>query len=416
MKETIIVLCAFFGLIPYQAKSQYMPDEFRDVLRTSIVQSAQDQNDQILFRLDSLQESIGTPAQFSNEDLIIAKRLMSIQKDIPLDYNTAVKECIIRFSSENYKPYLSKLLGLSHFYFPIYEQIFSEKNLPKEIKYLSVIESSLDPHLVSRSGAVGPWQFMYATAKGHNLTMNSYLDERKDPYAAGYAVTEYLEDAYKEFDDWLLALASYNCGRGCVRRAIKRSGIQRPSFWQLSPYLPQETRNYIPKYIAMTYVLEHADQHNIKPIETTLTNNYEVLMIDKHIELTNVANALNLPVAVLKEFNPAYKRTIINGSSDQPKRLIIPLSDERNDSLLYVALNDRVKIDPADGPVRSVVGHVENDSSGKGYMTYTVKKGDTLSGIASRHRGATVKRLRSDNRISGSHLKIGRKLRIAMSN
>src|SRR5690606_17831913 len=205
-------------------------------------------------------------------------------------------------------------------------------------------ESSLDPHLVSRSGAVGLWQFMYPTAKIYDLTMDSYVDERKDPYAACYAASRYFMDAYNEFNDWLLALASYNCGRGCVRRAIERSGLQNPDFWQLSPYLPKETQNYIPKFIAMTYALRYADEHGISVAETDFAWEAQPIMLERPVDLQQIAEAVNLPIETVKKFNPAYKRTVIQASVESPKRLILPQTEHLNDSVLYAALHNQLEI------------------------------------------------------------------------
>src|SRR5690606_14330356 len=188
---------------------------------------------------------------------------------------------------------------------------------------------------------------MYATAKIYDLDMNSYVDERKDAYASSYAVTRYLNEAYDQFNDWLLALASYNCGRGCVQRAIQRSGFTNPSFWELSPYLPQETRNYIPKYIAMTYVMEMAEFYDIYPVETELDLEHEVLMVDKTIDLDKVAVAIDISLEKLKKYNPAYKRNIVNGTTERPKRLLVPVTNHVNDRLLYVALHNGISSDGA---------------------------------------------------------------------
>lgn len=458
-------LCLIFLLIiSNRLLAQDVIDDFGETLKSTLLQLTEEQNKNLLNQLDSFQSTLGESMEFDIQDVTLARRLSSIQNIIPLDYNGAVKKYIQIYSSDNYRPYISKLLGLSKFYFPIYDRIFKEKDLPKEVKYISVIESSLNPHLVSSSGAVGLWQFMYNTARIHNLAMDSFIDERKDPLLAGYAVSEYLSGAYEEFNDWLLALASYNCGRGCVRRAIARSGIEKPSFWQLSPFLPRETQNYIPKFVAMTYILNYSEYYDLKPIESDLNLNYEVIMVDKSVNMSDVAKALNLSENVVKTFNPSYKKNIINGSPESPKRLILPCSEIKNDSLLYLALNSQPIKDPdhimshiaqkgetiysiakkynvtskeliawnklaneSISPGKELLVYAQNTSlnsvteinkqtvgSKDKYITYTIRKGDTLSGIASRYKGVTVAKLRADNNIKGSHLSIGKKIRIAM--
>src|SRR5690606_24091728 len=170
-------------------------------------------------------------------------------------HNGYIQAYMERYTSEQYRAHLSEMLGLATYYFPIFERILGEKRVPREIKYLAIVESSLNPHAVSPVGATGPWQFMYATAKGYGLTINSYVDERKDPFEATYAAANYLKQSYDVYGDWLLAIASYNCGQGNVNRAINRSGIDNPTFWDIQSYLPTETRNYVPAFIAMSYVM-----------------------------------------------------------------------------------------------------------------------------------------------------------------
>src|SRR5690606_10750145 len=308
-----------------------------------LIEAASSQRNIIISGLDSLKTLSYCDPLHTAEDSLVFNRMRKIQQTIPLALNEKIKSYIDKYSSRNYNPYMSKLQGLAQYYFPIYEKIFSESQLPDEIKYISVIESSLDPHLVSRSGAVGLWQFMYPTAKIYDLTMDSYVDERKDPYAACYAASRYFKDAYDEFNDWLLALASYNCGRGCVRRAIQRSGLQNPNFWQLSPYLPKETQDYIPKFIAMTYTLEHADEYGISVAPTDFAWEAKPIMVEKPIDLQQIAQAVDLPLETIKKFNPAYKRSVVNASTESPKRLVLPDTEHLNDSLLYVALNNQLE-------------------------------------------------------------------------
>lgn len=403
-----------------------------DPVPLHLIQAASSQRETIISGLDSFKTLAYYDPLHTAEDSLLFHRMRKIQKAVPLALNETIKSYIEKYVSRNYNPYLSKLQGLANYYFPIYEQILSENRLPDEIKYISVVESSLDPHLVSRSGAVGLWQFMYPTAKGYNLTMDSQIDERKDPYAACHAASRYFQEAYEEFNDWLLALASYNCGRGCVRRAIHRSGLENPDFWQLSPYLPKETQNYIPKFIAMTYALKHADEYGISTAETDFAWEGKPIMVEKPVNLEQIAHAVNLPLETVKKFNPAYKRTIVNASVENPKRLILPETEHLNDSLLYAALNNQLSASETllaetnDVPSSSEIKQVEKSRTAMAagnstkkraatYTTYTVRKGDTLSHIAARHRGATVSKLKADNNLSSTRLRVGQKLRIKKS-
>lgn len=426
-----------FCLFGFQSSLHAQDMELIDMepVQLHLIEAASSQRKIIISGLDSLKTLSYCAPLYTAEDSLVFNRMRKIQQTIPLALNEEIKSYIDKYISRNYNPYMNKLKGLTEYYFPIYEKIFSENQLPEELKYLSVIESSLDPNLVSRAGAVGPWQFMYPTAKVYDLTMDSYIDERKDPYAACYAASRYFQDAYDEFNDWLLALASYNCGRGCVRRAIQRSGLQNPDFWQLAPYLPKETQNYIPKFIAMTYTLKHADDYGIFAAATDFAWEARPIMVEKPINLQEVARAVDLPLETIKKFNPAYKRIIVNASTESPKRLVLPhkgsLND--NDSLLYVVLNDQVgdrsnmlaiKDERASTPPskrssgsgeRLVAVSKKATKRGAVYTTYTVKKGDTLSHIAARYKGATVAQIKTDNNLRSTRLKIGQKLRIKKS-
>lgn len=448
---------------------------FNETFQSNIIDQVEKERGIIYSQLDSIKKQAANGTEFSAEDVNIAQRINRIQKTIPLEYNDRVKAYLDKYISRNYKPYMEKLLGLGNYYFPIYDKIFAEQGIPEEVRYLSVIESSLNPHTVSTSGAVGPWQFIYGTAKIYNLTMDSYMDERKDVYSTTYAVSAYLKEAHDEFNDWLLALASYNCGRGCVRRAIQRSGLHNPNYWELSPFLPKETQNYIPKFIAMTYVLNHADLYALEPAQNDLMCDHKVLMVDKSISLNHIAEALSCSPDLLKQLNPGYKRSIIAGSTEKPRRLIIPYEEESmSDSLIYAALNNQraevlqaiastetkeeqrhqvkrgetvatiaQKYGVSAQQIRSwnslstkssIAGRnlivskgVDSEmaknvvaasrqpaakSSKATYLTYTVRKGDTLSEIAGKHKGASVSRIKSDNNLRGSALKIGQKLKI----
>lgn len=442
-------------------------DDHKEELRTSMLGYIETQHSKLSAELDSIRDHIDSDVKGTSEDIVILKRLKSINQTIPLEYNSQVRAYIDRYTSRNYRPYMNKLKGLSTYYFPIYEKILQEQQLPHEIKYLSLVESSLDPHLVSRSGAVGLWQFMYATAKFYNLDMDSHIDERKDPYASSMAMSQYLNEAYNQFGDWLLALASYNCGRGCVQRAIARSGLNKPNFWELAPYLPRETRNYIPKYIAITYVMEMASFYDIDASETELNLESKVLMVDRTVEMKHIATAAQVSIEQLKQYNPAYKRPIINGTPDRPKRLILPVTENLNDSLLYIALNTNTSPFPEEtpqvattykvqagetlqniaerfdvsiqnlkawneltnqspivgktlvlsNPVNPTLIATANSQSTTSKKTsktvyYTVKKGDSLDRIARRHAGTSVAKLRAENKLKSNLIRPGMRLKI----
>ena len=348
---------------------------------------------------------VDTSYNLTPEDWVILRRMKSSSQTIPLSYNQQVKQYIDKYISDNYRPYMNRLLGLSKHYFNVYEQVFQESKLPKEIKYLSLVESSLNPHLISSAGAVGPWQFMYVTAKEHHLDMNNHIDERKDIYAATYALGNYLQDSKNQFGDWLLAIASYNCGKGCVRRAIERSGMEAPSFWELAPYLPQETRNYIPKYIAMTYVMENAEYYGITPVETEISAPTKMVLVDRTVDLQHISTATGVSLDVIKAYNPSVKRQIVPGTVEKPRRIWIPEVPTLNDSLLYLALNTNSVPTPA-------VTNASDDSTHQSYASngkYKVRRGESIHTVANKF-GVSVQNLRSWNGLSSKSKIEGRTL------
>lgn len=439
---------------------------------TFLIEAVSEQKKGIVAGLDSLKRQSEMEIRNMNSDSLIAYRMRNIQETIPLIYNEKIKYFLEKYISQNYNPYMSKLQGLAQYYFPIFEPILAQNNLPDEVKYLSVVESSLDPHLVSTSGAVGLWQFMYPTAKGYNLQMDNQIDERKDPHVASHAASRYFLEAYAEFDDWLLALASYNCGRGAVRRAIQRSGLVNPDYWELSPFLPKETQNYIPKFIAMTYALKYAKEYGIGQSSVGLDWGSKTIMLDKNVDLREVAQAVDLSLEDVKRFNPAYKSAVVYASVDKPKRLVLPQTRNINDSLLYAALNNgglgtaayaatttkaattvtgnSYKVRPGESLAilserfgvtvqnlkawnnltskSRLLGRTliikkqeqtrlaqlpkKKTTSGTSFQSYTVRKGDTLSAIASRFKGLDVNKLKSDNGLKSASLQIGQKLKI----
>ncbi len=417
-----------------------------------------------------LDEELASPSLFEFVPSTIAGRLAYLQKTIPLTYNAQVQSYIDVYSTDRYKQYLSRMMGLGQYYFPIYDQVFAEKGVPDEIKYLSIVESALNPHAVSRVGATGPWQFMFATARMYDLAMDSYIDERKDPIAASYAAADYLLDAYKEFGDWQLAIASYNCGKGNVTRAIQRSGLSNPDFWAISSYLPRETRNYVPAFIAMAYMLGYHEEHGIMPDETAISLKTETVWIQKFVPFSGIAEALDIDVEMIKTLNPAYKRGIVNGMPESPKRLILPEVLPEAYSALYAVLNNpmespnvhyassispdanqmvsthRVRKGETLGKIALKYGVTVQDlrvwnnikknvivpgqrleifnsaaasspskkenNNSLSYVSYRVKKGDTLSGIAQNHRGATVSNIKAANGLKNNNIKPGMTLKV----
>ena len=361
----------------------------------------------------------------SFQDLIYKHRLDSLEKSVPLNYNEHVQGYINIYL--NRKEQIGKMLGLSKYYFPIFEKVLLDAGLPDELKFLTVIESTLNPQAVSRSGAVGPWQFMYTTAKGYGLVMDSYVDERKDPVKASYAAAHYFVDAYKRIGDWLLTIAAFNCGTGAVTRAIERSG-GIPDFWKVRSFLPKETQNYVPAFIATVYAMNYYRNHGIEPKPAGFNIFTDVIQVNKNLSINSVAKAANLDLKELLVLNPSYKKQIINGSVQIPKSLVIPGVENSAYASLYNLLNGTESENPAiifasakkaeksaaqisGQKIRTSESSITSSKSKEtGYRSYIVKVGDTLSGIAEKFSGMTVSKIKALNGLTKSVIKPGMKL------
>jgi len=348
------------------------------------------------------------------QDVLCKRRLDSIKKEIPLDYNEYVQSYIDLYIRR--KDEMARIVGLSKYYFPIYEKSFHDAGVPEEIKYLSVVESSLDPNAVSRVGATGPWQFMFATAKLYGLSMDNYIDERKDPIQASYAAAAYIKDAYLDFGDWLVAIASYNCGKGNITRAIQLAGAS--DFWSIRPYLPAETRNYVPAYIAMTYVMNYYSRHGIMPRPSDLSAKTDTVMVNKFVSLAGISAALKIDMAQLNILNPQYKKHIINGSPASPKRLVIPQIRKENFAVLYDVLNNSAiapnQLEPvyaSTNETSSFTRPAKAEKEESMPTTHKVRHGETLASIADKY-GVEPQDLKTWNHLSKYKVTPGQQLRL----
>jgi membrane-bound lytic murein transglycosylase D len=341
----------------------------------------------------------------------IKHRLDSISKDIPLDYNEFVQNYINIYLQNREE--MAKVIGLAKYYFPIYEKAFHNAGIPPEIEYLSIVESKLDPYAVSRVGATGPWQFMSTTAKLYGLNMDDYVDERRDPVRASYAAAAYLKDAYEEFGDWLLAIASYNCGKSNIENAMAKSGAN--DFWSLRQYLPSETRNYVPAYIAVAYIMNCYNKHNITPQACQFGMKMDTLLVDKHVSLSNISGILGTDIKLLSILNPVYRTYIVNGTANNPRRLIIPQISSDKYTALYDALNNPVS---GIGWLHRLRHHqheeliASNGRSDRRSSYHKVKRGETLAMIAD-HYGMDETELKALNHLHHHKAEVGQMLRIS---
>ena len=259
---------------------------------------------------------------YSKEDYIA--RLLRLPNVMEMVYNDVVQKFIDRYSGR-LRQSISYMLGASNFYIPIFEEALEAYQLPLELKYLPIIESALNPNAISRAGAGGLWQFMIGTGKQYGLQVNSLVDERRDPVKSSYAAARYLSDLYKIFGDWNLVIAAYNCGPENINKAIRRSNGEK-DYWQIYPYLPKETRGYVPAFIAANYIMTYYSLHNICPMSTRLPAKTDTVMVNKNVHLQQVAEVVGINIDLLRSLNPMYRRDIIPGATE-PYALRLPLTE-----------------------------------------------------------------------------------------
>lgn len=316
---------------------------------------------------------------FSDEEY--RQRLEAMRAESPMDftYNRHVRDYINLYAARKRK-LTQRLLGLSYLYFPMFEEMLDKYNLPLELKYLAVIESALNPVAGSRAGAKGLWQFMYGTGKVYGLKATSFIDYRFDPYLSTDAACRHLKDLYDLYEDWWLVLAAYNAGAGNVNKAIRRAGGNK-NYWIIWPYLPAETRGYVPAFIAAAYVMEHAGHHNLYPLHPgILYNGIDTVAIKQPVSFEQLSEVLSLPVEDLKFLNPAYKLGIIPANQDYTYYLRLPRE--------YIGdfINNEYQIynyTPKQGPDRQKL--IEQVNRAQEQVIHIVKSGETLGAIARKY-------------------------------
>ena len=334
------------------------------------------------------------------------RRLADMNSFITLPFNETVRNYMILYS-EKMPTKMGSMLALSQYYFPIFEEIFDKYGLPKELKYMAIIESALNPVAVSRAGAKGMWQFMYNTAKMYGLTINSFVDERLDPVKSADAAARYLMDAYKIFGDWNLAISSYNCGSGNVSKAMRRSGSRE--FWPVYDYLPRETRGYVPAFVGAMYAFTYYREHGLKPDSLSMPVQVDTFHIRRMLHFKQVNALTGVPVEMLKNLNPQYVHYIIPGTSKEEYVLRLPYQYTakfiENEDSVY-AYNAKEYFSPATLQNIAVSGSASSQR-----VSYKVKSGDYLGKIASRYH-VTVKQLMEWNHLRNTNLRIGQVLYI----
>lgn len=345
-------------------------------------------------------------------DSIYKDRISRINSVIILPYNNIIRNHIHVYTERKVDRF-RVMLGLQDFYFPMIEDIFDYYGLPVELKYMAVIESALNPNAVSRVGATGLWQFMYSTGRMYGLTINSVVDERRDPVKATHAAARYLKDLYGIYNDWILVIAAYNCGPGNVNKAIRRSG-NRKDYWEIYYRLPRETRGYIPAFVAATYAMNYYREHNIAPLQINLPLAVDTVMVSTDVHLEQIAAVLDLSLDELRAMNPQYRTGLVPGRS-RPSSVTLPL-DRLGD---FISMTDTItgyrkdqyltRVNQTTLPQQSV--YTPPDVNGKTKLIYTVKDGDNL-GFISEWYDVGLSDLRYWNNIYRNTIRVGQKLSI----
>ncbi len=315
-------------------------------------------------------------------DSVYIAKIKKMNSFIPIPYNHVVRNQIIAYT-EKMPTFSKKVLGLSKYYLPIFEEIFDSYGLPTELKAMAIIESGLNPIAVSRARAKGMWQFMYRTALQYNLHINSFVDERLDPIKSAHAAAKYLRDAYTIFGDWALAISSYNCGSGNVNKAIRRAGSK--DFWAIYPYLPRETRGYVPAFVGALYLLSyHKDYPNLQPDQINLPAHVDTFAIKKNLHFEQISANIGISVDLLRTLNPQYTHDIIPGNEREyilqlPYNYTAQFIDKQDSIYTY---KDSVYFNPI------VYNKLKEDKmiSQSSKIYHKVRSGETLGGIATKYR------------------------------
>ena len=387
---------AIEGLLP----EDYTLDVTDSLLSLWYVHKSMLKGDIVSFNMDSVH------FRSSVTDKEYLQRLADMNSFITLPFNETVRNYIILYS-EKMPTKMSSMLALSQYYFPIFEEIFDRYGLPKELKYMAVIESAFNPVAVSRAGAKGMWQFMYNTAKMYGLTINSFVDERLDPVKSADAAARYMRDAYRIFGDWNLAISSYNCGSGNVNKAMRRSGSRE--FWPVYNYLPRETRGYVPAFVGAMYAFTYYREHGLVPETDSMPVQVDTFHIRRMLHFQQVSALTGVSVEMLKKLNPQYVHDIVPGTAKEEYVLRLPYQYTskfiENEDSVY-AYNAKEYFSPATLQNIAVSGSASSQR-----IAYKVKSGDYLGRIASRYH-VTVKQIMEWNHLRNTNLRVGQVLYI----
>ena len=334
-------------------------------------------------------------------DSVYIRRISEMNSFITLPYNDIVKNYIIKYS-EKMPETMGRILGLCDYYMPQFQEILNKYDMPEELKAMAIIESAMNPLAVSRVGAKGMWQFMYQTAKIYGLHIDSFVDERLDPIRSADAAARYLQDAYEIFGDWNLAIASYNCGAGNVNKAIRRSGSR--AFWDIWPFLPRETRGYVPAFVGALYAMKYYKEHGIKPNAVQMPAHVDTFRINKMLHLKQVSELTGAPLEELKNLNPQYRHEIIPGN-DREYILRIPY----NYTNAFIDKEDTLYRHKADIYFNPVTIKKIKDGGDGERIVHKVKSGEYLGKIATKYR-VSVNQIKRWNNLKSNNIRVGQRL------
>jgi len=443
VKKISLVVTALFSMSMFAQESAEFSRDIKQDIKLSYLDSIKStfKRDQLATKVDSLwmnelvsldiYDDLTKDIQTINKDVtvdeelpteLLKQRLTAMNQKSPfeIEYNQGL-ENIIKSFLKNRKKSFSRLMALSEYYFPIFEDAFAKQNVPLEIKYLAVVESALNPKAVSKMGATGLWQFMYGTGKQYALKIDSYIDERSDPLKATAACSEYMTKMFNIFGDWELVLASYNSGPGNVTKAIRRSG-GKTKYWDIRNYLPKETQGYVPAFLATMYLFEYHKEHGINP-ERAVVKNFETdtVAIKNQMSFKQLADLLDMPQSQIQLLNPSYKMNVVPFYQGEqhfirlPKDKIATFVSNEDQIYAYVkhdtefrstssrlAVKYAPKVKPAAKPAA-----IDNSD----FEFYKVRKGDNLGAIASKYN-VSISELKKWNNIKTNAVAVGRSLKI----
>ena len=362
----------------------------------------------------TMQNDVETPpSNVSYDELpteVLKERLARLDQKTPfhIEYNPVLENVIKNFL-KNRRASLQRLMNISQYYFPLFERELIKNQVPKEVKYLAIVESALNPKATSRMGAKGLWQFMYYTGKMYGLEVNNYVDERSQPELSTQAAAQYLKKLYSVFNDWDLVLAAYNSGPGNVTKAMRRSG-GKTNYWNLRPYLPNETAGYVPAFLATLYIFEYAKEHGFQ-VEKRENVFFETdtIQVKRSISFKDIGDVVGMSEQEIEFFNPAYSLNIVPYIEGKKYGVRLPVEAigkfVNNEDVIYAYLDQEAS--KREKPLPEVVAASQSSSSHK--VTHKVKKGETLGRIASRY-GVSVSQLKKWNRLRSNSVKVGQRL------